>query len=122
MTDYRPGQCNIGSEQRQRRARIAALAFLTAAVVVAAYLAGALPEPLLLVVFVPLAVGFEWAFQAYESFCVRLALAGQYAFGDDREEVPDAANRRTDQLYAAKITVTSVLLSALVTAALVFAL
>ncbi|MCD2205281.1 hypothetical protein [Halobacterium sp. KA-6] len=122
MTDYRPGQCNIGSEQRQRRARIAALAFLTAAVVVAAYLAGDLPEPLLLVVFVPLAVGFEWAFQANESFCVRLALAGQYAFGDDREEVPDAANRRTDQLYAAKITVTSVLLSALVTAALVFAL
>jgi hypothetical protein len=122
VTDYRPGQCNIGSEQRQRRARIAALAFLTAAVVVAAYLAGGLPEPLLLVVFVPLAVGFEWAFQAYESFCVRLALAGQYAFGDDREEVPDAANRRTDQLYAAKITVTSVLLSALVTAALVFAL
>jgi hypothetical protein len=122
VTDYRPGQCNIGSEQRQRRARIAALAFLTAAVVVAAYLAGDLPEPLLLVVFVPLAVGFEWAFQANESFCVRLALAGQYAFGDDREEVPDAANRRTDQLYAAKITVTSVLLSALVTAALVFAL
>ncbi|GAA0281258.1 hypothetical protein [Halobacterium noricense] len=122
MTDYRPGQCNIGSEQRQRRARIAALAFLTAAAVVAAYLAGALPEPLLLVVFVPLAVGFEWAFQADESFCVRLALAGQYAFGDDREDVPDAADRRTDQLYAAKITATSVLLAAVVTAALVFAL
>jgi hypothetical protein len=122
VTDYRPGQCNIGSEQRQRRARIAALAFLTAAAVVAAYLAGGLPEPLLLVVFVPLAVGFEWAFQSHESFCVRLAMVGQYAFGDDRGDVPDAANRRADRLYAAKITAASVLLAAVLTAALVFAL
>ncbi|MCG1003518.1 MULTISPECIES: hypothetical protein [Halobacterium] len=121
MTDYRPGQCNIGSKQRQRRGRIAALAFLAAAALVAAYAAGALPEPLLLAVFVPLAVGFEWAFQAYESFCVRLALAGQYAFGDDRADVPDAANRRTDRLYAAKITATSVVLAAAVTAVLEFA-
>lgn len=120
VTEYRPGRCNIGSEQRQRRARIAALAFLAAAAVVAAYVAGVLPEPLLLVVFVPLAVGFEWAFQAHESFCVRLALAGRYAFGDERGDVPDATNRRADRLYGAQITVASVLLAAAVTAVLVF--
>jgi len=121
VTDYRPGQCNIGSQQRRRRARIAALAFLAAAAVVAADAAGALPGPLLLVVFVPLAVGFEWAFQSYESFCVRLAMVGQYAFGDDRGDVPEAADRRADRLLAAKITAASVLLAGVVTAALVFA-
>ncbi|MGB9965305.1 hypothetical protein [Halobacterium sp. CBA1126] len=121
MTDYQPGRCNIGSEQRRRRARVAALAFLAAAAVGAAYVAGALPGPLVLAVFVPLAVGFEWAFQAHESFCVRLALAGRYAFGDDRGEVPDAASRRADRLYGAKITAVSVLLAGALTAALAFA-
>ncbi|MFB6269207.1 MAG: hypothetical protein ABEH83_04630 [Halobacterium sp.] len=122
MSEYRPGRCNIGSDQRRRRAGIAAVAFAVAAALVAGVAAGVLAGPLVLAAFVPLAVGFEWAFQSSQAFCVRLALAGEFAFGDDTGSVDDPAARRADQLYAAHITAASVLLAGAVTAAVAFLL
>ncbi|MFB6101728.1 MAG: hypothetical protein ABEJ73_04110 [Haloplanus sp.] len=123
---YRPGQCNIGRRQRRRRAALAGGGFLVAAVIVAAYLVGVIPRLLLASVFVPLAVAFEWAIQAYEAFCVRLALLGRYDFSGaddgDRGAVSAPGNQRADQLYALKISVVSVALAASVTAVIVLVL
>jgi hypothetical protein len=124
VSEYRPGACNIGPRQRRRRAQRAAAAAAVAVGIVAAQLLGVLPDRLLLVgTFVPLALAFEWAIQARESFCVGLALLGRHDVGTDDGEatgrVAEPNDRRADQLYATKITATSVLLAGLVTALLV---
>ncbi|GGL62104.1 hypothetical protein [Halocalculus aciditolerans] len=121
---YRPGYCNIGREQRRQRYLVSAAAFGAAAVYVAAYLAGYLAEPLLLGVFIPLSIGYEWLLQAYTAFCVRLAFRHRYDFSGDATcdcgagRVSDAEARRADQLQATKITAVAVLLAAVTTAAL----
>ena len=117
---YQPAQCNIGRRQRYRRAAYAGLSALAAVVYVGAYLAGVLPQFLLPGIFAPLALAFEMALQAYESFCVSLALLGKYDFGDDQSgRVADSTDRRNDQLYALRISVVSFGLAAIVTVALV---
>jgi len=122
--DYRPAQCNIGSRQRRRRAVFSTAGLLVASVVVAAYLVGALPELLLVGVFVPFAVAFEWGIQAYEGFCVRLALLGRYDFAgeDGTGAVTDPSHRRRDRRYALRLSVISVVLAAVATALVVAAL
>ena len=125
--DYRPAQCNIGPHQRRRRAALAVGGLAAAGVVVVAHLAGYLPELLLVGVFVPFAVAFEWGIQAYEGFCVRLALLGRYDFsGDDAAEstgsVTDPDHRRRDRRHALRISVISVILAAVATALVVAAL
>ena len=124
MTGYQPGYCNIGRQQRRRRLRVAGAAFVAAGLYVLAYLWGLLPSPLLVAVFVPLAVGFEWGLQAYTGFCVRLALLNRYDFtrgdgtGTGTVTAPDA--RRADQLQAAVITGAAVVFAAATTLAVVF--
>lgn len=134
MTGYEPGTCNIGRRQRLRRAAVAAAAFVLSAGYVAAYFVGLLPKLLLLGVFVPLVIGFEWGLQAYEAFCVTLGVLGRYDFRSDRGgdagegtedataygEVTDPANRQADHVRAAKITATAVLLASALTVALAF--
>jgi len=118
---YRPAQCNIDQRGRRRRAALAVVAALVAGGMVAAYIVGVIPRLLLIGVFAPLAVAIEFAVQAYESFCVSLALLGRYDFRAGEGEtgrVTDPANRRDDRLYALRISVVSVLLAAVVTAAL----
>lgn len=124
MSGYQPGRCNIGRRQRTRRAAIAVAAFVVAALYVAAYIAGFVPEMLLLGVFVPLFIGFEWALQAYNAFCVHLALLGRYDFhngNDDRGDVNDPTNREADRIHAVKITASAVVAAAAVTVVLAFA-
>lgn len=126
MTGYQPGVCNIGRRQRLGRAGIAAVAFAVTGGLVGAYALALVPEVLLVAAFVPLALGFEWAFQAYESFCVRLALLGRYDFSGASDDgvgrVADPGDRRADQVHAAKITAASVLLAAVATYTLVVTL
>jgi hypothetical protein len=126
-SEYHPGACNIGGRQRRARARNAVISFAVAGAVVAAELLGYLPnEALLAGVFVPLTLGFEWAIQAYDAFCVRLALLGQYDFradgGGSVGEVAGSGDRRRDGFRAAKITAASVLFGAVTTLALVLVL
>ncbi|SEA22795.1 hypothetical protein SAMN04488065_2352 [Haloplanus vescus] len=120
---YQPAQCNIGRRQRFQRAAYAAVAVLVAVGMVVAYLLDAFPRLLLVGVFAPLALAFEFALQAYESFCVSLALLGKYDFsgesGGTKGTVSDPADHHDDQLYALRITVVSVALAAVVTVGLV---
>ncbi len=117
MSEYQPGVCNIGTVQRKQRFGYAAAAAAVAVGYVAACLSGVLPRVLLVGVFVPLAVAFEWGLQAASSFCVRLALVGRYDFrGSDGERgtVPSDV-RGDDRLQAAKITVAAIALAATTT-------
>lgn len=123
MSTYQPGRCNIGPHQRRRRLGVA----LAAAVVAVGYalvcIVGPVPELLLLGVFIPLSVAFEWGIQAYTAFCVRLALLNRYDFGGAPEgeegEVSEAAAQHEDHVYAAKITVVAVTLAAVTTVLLI---
>ena len=123
MRGYQAGRCNIGYRQRLRRSVVAALAFALAAALVAASILGWLPKPLLVVVFVPLTVGFEWGIQAYEAFCVRLAVFGEYDFRSQsdgtRGVVPDPESREADRSHAVTITLTAIGAAAVATALLV---
>lgn len=123
MSGYQPGTCNIGHRQRVRRAAISIAAFLAAGVYMAAYVLGYLPGALLVGVFIPLVIGFEWGIQAYESFCVRLAFSGEYDFqsesGGEAGEVTSESARRADRLAAAKITAAGIGLAAVTTVVLV---
>lgn len=134
MSGYEPGVCNVGRPQRRRRWAYAGVGFGAAALYLAGYAVGLVPGEVLVGVFVPLTVGFEWALQAYTAFCVRLALVGRYDFrgdgaddggtGDDRGTgsagaVDDPGARREDRVEAARITGVAVLLGAVATAGLV---
>ncbi|WP_299264376.1 hypothetical protein [Halorientalis sp.] len=117
MSEYQPGVCNIGAAQRRRRFGYATAAAAVTVWYVAICLSGLLPRVLLVGVFVPLAVTFEWALQAASAFCIGLALFGRYDFrgsGGEHGTVPDGV-RRDDRVQAAKITVAAVSLAALVT-------
>ncbi|MFB6173631.1 MAG: hypothetical protein ABEI39_03225 [Halobacteriales archaeon] len=108
MSTYQPAACNISRRGRVRRLAVAVVAFAVAVAYVGAVAVDLLPEPLLVGAFVPLAVGFEWGFQAATSFCVRLALANRYDFRPDggaAGAVTDPDHRRADHEYAAKLTV-----------------
>jgi hypothetical protein len=116
---YQPAQCNIGRRQRYWRAALACVSLLVAVGIVVAYAVGVVPRLLLVGVFAPLALAFEFGIQAYESFCVTLALLGKYDFTDESGRVTDSANRHADRRYALRISVVSVVLAAILTLALV---
>ncbi|QLC34943.1 hypothetical protein EFA46_011835 (plasmid) [Halarchaeum sp. CBA1220] len=118
VDSYRPGSCNIGVQERRRRYVYAAAGFVVAAALVAAVAVGALPEALVPAVFVPLAVGIEWLLQASRSFCVVLGTLGKYSFEAAGEvgTVDDPDARREDRSSAIRITATSVVVAALLTA------
>lgn len=123
MSGYHPGYCNIGRRQRRKRLLVAIVAFLAALVYLLAYSEGLLPPPLLIGVFIPLSIGFEWFIQAYTAFCVRLALLNRYNFRGDGGEagtVSDPHSQRVDQVQAAKITSVAIGLAAVTTGILVF--
>lgn len=124
MSGYQPGYCNIGRRQRRHRLLVAVAAFVAAVVYVLAYIEGSLPAPLLVGVFVPLSIGYEWVLQASTAFCVRLALLNRYNFrgGGEAGTVSDPEFRHADQLYAVKITAVAIGLAAVTTALVVFLL
>ncbi|MEE6210264.1 hypothetical protein U3A55_08860 [Salarchaeum sp. III] len=116
MSEYVPGTCNIGEQERRRRYRIAYAAFALAIAYVAVVAAASVPAVLVLGAFAPLAVGIEWYVQGRESFCVRLAWRGRFSFGGDRGSVSDADARRRDRRHAAELTAISILAAAVLTA------
>jgi hypothetical protein len=122
MSGYQPGACNIGPVQRRRRATIAAVAFVLALGWTVGTAVGLLPEPVLVGVFVPLSMGFEWGLQAHTAFCVRLALLDRYDFrgaGGEASQVTGRTDRRADDLQAAKLAVAGVACGAVGTVVLV---
>lgn len=122
MTEYRPGVCNIDRRGRRRRLVYAAGGFAAAAVYVVVVAVADVPSLLVAGAFVPLAVGFEWAQQAYTAFCVRLALAGRHDADGGVEPAEDPGALREDRVQAAKITAAAVALAAATTGLIVVAL
>jgi len=122
---YQPTHCNIGTRGRKQRLAVAVVAFGLSLLYVLAVAVGILPDPLLVGVFVPLSIGFEWGLQAYKSFCVRLAMLGRYDFrgeGGQAGSVPTPDDRRADRVEAVKVTVIAVVLAAATTGALTLVL
>ncbi|AXG05252.1 hypothetical protein DU500_01755 [Haloplanus rubicundus] len=122
---YRSAWAPPPSRVRRRRLAYAVASAVVAVGIVGSYLVGAVPRLVLIGVFGPLALAFEFGVQAYESFCVSLALLGRYDFraeGSGRGRVTDPTNRRGDQRYALRISVVCVGLAAGVTAILVLLL
>ncbi|MDZ7747177.1 MAG: hypothetical protein U5K28_12030 [Halobacteriales archaeon] len=115
-SQYEPGVCNIGGEERQQRRRYAAIAFVAALVYLIAVLASSLPTVLLVGLFIPLSIGFEMALQARRAFCANLALSGEYAFDDEIGQVTDLDARRRDRTTGLKLTVLGIVGGAVTTA------
>ena len=122
-SSYEPGVCNIGRGEQFQRYVYAALAGVAAVAYVVVAVLLNVPSALLAGVFVPLALAVEWAVQARTSFCVRFALLGRYDTGNGGGEVDGREARREDIRQSVRITVLSIAIAAVVTAAvyLVFA-
>lgn len=75
-----------------------------------------LPPFLLVGIFVPVMLSVEWAIESRRSFCVRLALAGRYTFGDRDGEVDDQQSQLIDARTAVRITAVAAVIGAGVTA------
>ncbi|MFB6110904.1 MAG: hypothetical protein ABEJ35_00045 [Halobacteriaceae archaeon] len=113
---YRPGTCNIGAKERERRRRWALLAVGGAVAYLALVWAVGLPRFLLSGVFVPVTLAAEWAIESRERFCVRLALRGRYDVDGRRGRVPDTEARRADASTAVRITALASVIGLVVTA------
>ncbi|GAD51622.1 hypothetical protein MBEHAL_0382 [Halarchaeum acidiphilum MH1-52-1] len=124
QSSYRAGVCNIGRRERRRRYAYAALSFLIAVAFVLGAALDVIPHELVPALFVPLALAIEWYLQASKSFCALLALLGKYSFreSDERGTVSDPDDRAVDRASAVRITAISVVVAALVTAAVFVAL
>jgi hypothetical protein len=120
-TRYEPGSCNIGEGERRQRRRWAQGGLLIAVVYGVGVLALGLPSFLLLGLFVPLMLSLEWGIESRRAFCVRLAVAGQWRFGDRRGQVTDGGSRRQDATTAVQITAAAAVVAATLTV-LVYAL
>jgi hypothetical protein len=114
---YRPGACNIGSDARRERRRVAAVALFGAIGYATFVLVTPAPRFLLLGLFVPLSLGVEWWLQARRSFCATLALQGRYDFRGDggTGAVEDETARREDRRYAVRLTVVGLAAGAVLT-------
>lgn len=107
-TEYRPGVCNIGRDERRVRYGFGAVGFLVAAVLVGAVPILSLPRWWLLVSVVPLFAGFVGYYQGREAFCVRYAVAGVYNVADGLgppKPVEDDEAARRDRRRARRLLV-----------------
>lgn len=112
---YDPGACNIGEAERHQRRRWARAGLGVSVVYVLAVGGLGLPSFLMLGLFVPLTLSLEWWVESRRAFCVRLAFAGKWRFGDREGEVPDGASRRRDARTAVQITAAAAVSAAGVT-------
>lgn len=115
MTEYQPGVCNIGADQRRARRLSAVGSFAVAVGVVAAAVVGAIPD-LSLWAAVPFVFGgYVGALQDYFRFCVAFGALARYDLsgsGGASGSVSEQAAVRADRRQAAKI----LLLAAVATA------
>jgi len=118
MTEYNPGECNIGAREKSNRAILGASGLVTAALMAGVIIQQGLPDYVLLFAFIPLLLGFEGVFQALNSFCVHYAHKGVYNEGDDLKEVESQEAHEKDEREAKRIHGMSIAASATVTVVL----
>ena len=110
-SQYRPGVCNIGPAEIERRRRSAIAATALAVVVAIAIVATGLPAVARLAFFpFAAAAGVSWL-QVTRRFCVGFAAIGVLNFGrlGTTETVADADARAADRRTARRMTVEGVL-------------
>ena len=115
MTEYRPGECNIGSKEKRNRAILGSSGLITAALMTGVIIQQSIPDFVLFFVFIPLLLGFEGIFQALSSFCVHYAHKGVYNEGNGLKEVEDTESHQKDEQKAKRIHGMSIAASAAVT-------
>jgi ferric-dicitrate binding protein FerR (iron transport regulator) len=119
VTEYQPGVCNIGRDERRKR-RVAGVAgFVGAVAYVGVVLWTGLPDRYLLGTFAFLFGGFVGVFQDYFRFCVGFAALARYDLsgsGDEAGTVADAAAVRRDRRRALQILAYAALSAGAVTA------
>lgn len=124
MSEYQAGVCNIGAAETRKRYALGTAGFL-AALLLAVGLYTYATDPLaLLVVAVPLFVGFEGVLQGYDNFCAGFAMAGVYDVsdtGDERHEIAQEEALLADRQRAIQIHMQS-LVGAVLSAAFLYLL
>lgn len=118
MTEYQPGVCNIGANERRKRRLAGGVGFIAAIGYVAVVVGTELPTNYLLVTFVFLFGGFVGYFQARFGFCVAFAALARYDLsgsGGGTGTISEAEALRRDRRQAVKITLYAAGAAALVT-------
>lgn len=103
MTDYRPGQCNIGRTERRKRLGLGVAGLAATGALVATLVVLDLPPLAYLLSIVPLYAGLLGVLQAKERFCIGFAKRGVYdvsEMGEARHEVSEEEYRRADRIHA----------------------
>lgn len=116
MTEYRPGACNIGRDQRRRRL-YAGGASLAAAVVSTAWVLATDGGDQLLAVSGLLLFGAVVGYLQYRlEFCVGFAALARYDLGEDAGTVQERTALYEDRMRAVQIVVLSLAIAGLLTA------
>jgi len=124
MSEYKAGVCNIGAAETRKRYAFGTAGFLAALLLAVGLYTFAFDPLAMLVVAVPLFVGFEGVLQAYDHFCAGFAMAGVYDVSDtggDRHEIPSEDALIADRQRAIQIHMQA-LVGAVVTAAFLYLL
>lgn len=122
MSEYQPGVCNIGSDERRKRRTAGVVSAGAAGGVTLFVLAAGYPETALLWTFPLWVGGFVGFFQDRLGFCVGLGVLARYDLtgsGGGAGTVSESAAVRRDRRRAAEV-LGYALLAALVTTAAVY--
>lgn len=122
MSEYQPGVCNIGRDERQKRRMAGALSFLAAAAYVGFVLATGRPAGLLLGAFPFLFGGFIGVVQDRMGFCVAFGALARYDLsgsGGGTGRINDEEAVKQDRIKAFQVVAVA-LAAAVVTTMLVY--
>jgi hypothetical protein len=113
---YRPGACNIGSQEIRRRWLSGHAGLVATVGLLVVLLAIDAAPPVRLLVGLPAAGAAIGYLQAYLRFCAAFGLAGIYSFGnrDDAQAVTDSSARARDRRRALMIVGAGVLIGLVV--------
>jgi hypothetical protein len=112
---------NIGPRQRQKRVVTGVVSLVVALLLAGVLLITAVARPWRLVVFAPLWVGAIGLFQAYEKTCVALVSRGERDMDAGPEHVVDPAELKQLRAQARNVYWRSLLVAAVLSAAVVAA-
>lgn len=122
MSEYRPGVCNIGYDERRKRRMLGVVSVLAAAGYALVVLASGRPETALVATFPLWFGGFVGLFQHRLGFCVAFGAMARYDLtgsGGDAGSISEAEAVRRDRRRAAEV-VGYALLAAVVTTGAVY--
>jgi len=118
MTEYQPGVCNIGRDERRKRRRLGVLTLLAAGGYVLAILVTNRPATLLLGAFPLLFGGVLGLLQDRLGFCAGFAALARYDLSGSGGSAGKATDRealRTDRLRAVQIAAGAAAIAAIAT-------